>query len=225
RHHGEGCRSSAGRHAAAGANSPRIETLVRARGRPRGSAGVITMTRSLWAAAGAACLGISLISSPVAAQPADSAERQSMIELRNTVVNLLQGLVQRGVLTQADAQKMVADAQTRAQTEVAAQQTQEKAEEGSVRVTYVPETGKDGIGAQVATDIEPSVVDDVVKRAQTEGWGVPGALPTWVRNLDVDTRLRIRGEGDFFDDQNAQNTYLNFNNVNKAGGIGKAGPA
>jgi hypothetical protein len=159
------------------------------------------------------------------AQTADSAERQSMLELRNTVVNLLQGLVQRGVLTQADAQKMVADAQTRAQTEVAAQQVQEKAEEGSVRVTYVPETVKDEIGAQVATDIEPSVVDDVVKRAQTEGWGVPGALPSWVRNLDVDTRLRVRGEGDFFDDQNAQNTYLSFNNVNKAGGIGKAGPA
>jgi hypothetical protein len=183
------------------------------------------MSRSLWAAAGAACLGIYLISSPAAAQSADSAERQSMLELRNTVVNLLQGLVQRGVLSQADAQKMVADAQTRAQTEVAAQQAQEKAEEGSVRVTYVPETVKDEIGAQVASNIEPAVVDDVVTRAKNEGWGVPGALPEWVRNLDVDTRLRIRGEGDYFDDQNAQNAYLNFNNVNKAGGVGKAGPA
>jgi putative porin len=183
------------------------------------------MSRSLWAAAGAACIGISLAASSASAQSAESAQQQSMLELQHTVVNMLEGLVRRGVLTREDAQQMVADAQSKAKTEVAAQQAQEKAEEGSVRVTYVPETVKDEIGAQVAKDIQPAVVDDVVTRAKNEGWGVPGALPSWVRNLDVDTRLRVRGEGDYFDDQNAQNTYLNFSNVNKAGGIGKAGPA
>jgi polyhydroxyalkanoate synthesis regulator phasin len=182
------------------------------------------MTRILWAAAGAVCLGIYLMPPPVHAQSADAAEQQTMLELRNTVVNLLQGLVQRGILTQEDAQKMVADAQSRAQTEVAAQRAQEKAEEGAVRVTYVPETVKDEIQAAVAKDVAPVVVDDVVARAKDEGWGVPGALPQWVRNLDINTLLRVRGEGDYFDDQNAQNTYLNFNAINKAGGIGKAGP-
>ena len=182
------------------------------------------MTRILWAAAGAVCLGIGLAPSAAIAQPAGGSDPQAMLELRNTVVNLLQALVQHGVLTQDDAQKMVADAQSKAQTEVAAQRAQEKAEEGAVRVTYVPDTVKDEIQAAVAKDVAPAVVDDVVARAKQEGWGVPGALPSWVRNFDVDTRLRVRGQGDYFDDQNAQNTYLNFNAVNKAGGIGKAGP-
>jgi polyhydroxyalkanoate synthesis regulator phasin len=187
------------------------------------------MTRILWAAAGAVCLGIGLappvaLGQSIATGATGASEQQAMLELRNTVVNLLQGLVQRGVLSEDDARKMVADAQSRAQTDVAALRAQEKAEEGAVRVTYVPETVKDEIAAEVAKDVAPAVVDDVVARAKDEGWGVPGALPSWVRNLDVDTRLRVRGQGDYFDDQNAQNTYLNFNAINKAGGIGKAGP-
>ena len=182
------------------------------------------MMRILWAAAGAVCLGIGLAPAVAFGQStASAAEQQSMLELRNTVVNLLQGLVQRGVLSDDDARKMVADAQSKAQTEVAAQRAQEKAEEGAVRVTYVPETVKDEIAAEVAKDVAPAVVDDVVTRAKDEGWGVPGALPSWVRNFDVDTRIRIRGQGDYFDAQNAQNAYLNFNKVNQAGGIGKAG--
>jgi hypothetical protein len=164
-----------------------------------------------------------LAPSAALAQSAGAADQQSMSELRNTVVNLLQGLVQRGIITQDDAQRMVADAQAKAQTELAAQRAQEKAEEGAVRVTYVPETVKDEIAAEVAKDVAPAVVDDVVTRAKDEGWGVPGALPSWVRNFDVDTRIRMRGQGDYFDEQNAQNTYLNFNKVNQAGGIGKAG--
>lgn len=182
------------------------------------------MMRILWAAAGAVCLGVGLAPAVALGQSGGAAEQQSMIELRNTVVNLLQGLVQRGVLSEDDARKMVADAQSKAQTEVAAQRAQEKAEEGAVRVTYVPDTVKDEIAAEVAKDVSPVVVDDVVTRAKQEGWGVPGALPSWVRNLDVDTRLRVRGQADYFDDQNAQDTYLNFNAINKAGGIGKAGP-
>ena len=184
------------------------------------------MTKILWAAAGAVCLGIGLAPAVALGQAASAgaSDQQSMLELRNTVVNLLQGLVQRGVLSEDDARKMVADAQSKAQTEVVAQRAQQNAEEGAVRVTYVPETVKDEIAAEVAKDVAPAVVDDVVTRAKEEGWGVPGALPSWVRNLDIDTRLRVRGQGDFFDDQNAQNTYLNFNAVNKAGGIGKAGP-
>src|SRR5262245_1654355 len=106
-------------------------------------------------------------------------DTQSVLELRNTVVNLLQGLVQRGVLTQADAQAMVADAQKKAQTETAAQRAQQDAEKDAVRVTYVPDVVKDEIEASVRADVQGAVVDDVVQRAKTEGWGVPGALPEW----------------------------------------------
>ncbi len=97
-------------------------------------------------------------------------------------------------------------------------------EEGAVRVTYVPEIVKEEIQAAVAADVQDVVVEDVVERARTEGWGVPGALPSWVRNIDIDTRLRVRGEGVYYDEQNAQNVYLDFNSINEDGGIGAAGP-
>jgi hypothetical protein len=151
-------------------------------------------------------------------------DAQSLIELRNTVVNLLQGLVQRGVLTQAEAQAMVADAQRKAGTETAAQRAQQETEKDAVRVTYVPDVVKDEIAASVREDVQGAVVEDVVQRAKTEGWGVPGALPEWVRNVDVSGELRVRGQGDYFDEQNAVNTYLDFNAINDAGGIGRAGP-
>jgi hypothetical protein len=150
-------------------------------------------------------------------------DEQSLLELRNTVVNILEALVQRGVLTQQEAQTMVARAQEQAATEIAELRAQGVVEEGAVRVTYVPETVKEEISAAVAADITDVVVEDVVERAQTEGWGVPAGLPSWARNIDVETRLRVRGEGRFFDEENAVNTYLNFNEINEAGGIGLAG--
>jgi polyhydroxyalkanoate synthesis regulator phasin len=157
------------------------------------------------------------------AQAPAVSDEQSLLELRNTVVNILEALVQRGVLTQAEAQAMVAQAQEQAETEIAELRAQETVEEGAVRVTYVPEIVKDEIAASVSEKLEPAVVDDVVERARTEGWGVPGALPSWVRNIDIDTRLRVRGEGIYYEQQNVDNVYLDFNAINDAGGIGAAG--
>src|SRR5687768_14334925 len=84
------------------------------------------------------------------AQDASVGDEQSLLELRNTVVNILEALVQRGVLTEVDAQAMVREAQEQAETEVAALRAQEAAEEGAVRVTYVPEIVKEEIQAAVA---------------------------------------------------------------------------
>ena len=151
-------------------------------------------------------------------------DEQSLLELRNTVVNILEALVQKGVLTQTDAQAMVRQAQEQAETEIAELRKQETVEEGAVRVTYVPEIVKEEIAASVSESVQPAIVDDVVERARTEGWGVPGALPSWVRNIDVNTRLRVRGEGIYYDEQNVENVYLDFNDINDAGGIGAAGP-
>ena len=180
------------------------------------------MKRSHLAAVALACAALSPVA--LAQAPAAGGDQQSLLELRNTVVNILEALVQKGVLTQADAQTMVKQAQDQAATEIAALRAQEASEEGAVRVTYVPEIVKDEIAASVSETLQPAVVDDVVERARTEGWGVPGALPSWVRNIDVGTQLRVRGEGQYFDEQNAKNVYLDFNSINDEGGIGAAGP-
>jgi putative porin len=161
---------------------------------------------------------------PLAQAQEAPADAQALVELRNTVVNLLEGLVQRGIITREDAQQMVADAQQRAEADAAAARAQEGAEQGAVRVTYVPEIVKEDIEAAVRADVQPAVVEDVVARAKAEGWGVPGALPEWVRNIDFGAALRVRGEGQYFDEQNATNTYLDFQTINQEGGIGLAGP-
>src|ERR1700719_5223919 len=92
--------------------------------------------------------------SPVLACRADD-ERQSLDELRNTVVNLLQALVDQGVISREKAAQMVKAAQDKAAADAAAVA---KADEGAVRVPYVPQIVKDEIATQVAGEVKPGVV-------------------------------------------------------------------
>ena len=150
-------------------------------------------------------------------------DTQSLEELRNTVINLLDGLVKKGVLTKEQAEAMVSDAQKKASEQAKAQAVQEKAEQGAVRVPFIPEIVKDQIKEQVSQELRADVTKDVVAQAQAEKWGVPGALPFWITNLNVHGDMRFRLEEDLYASDNAQGQYLNFTAVNSAGGIEKAG--
>lgn len=175
------------------------------------------LKRSLVAAAIAVCMALGRIS------PARADETQSLEELRNTVINLLDGLVKKGVLTKEQAQAMVNDAQAKAAAQAKTKAEQETAEQGAVRVPYIPEIVKDQIKEEVRQELRADVTNDVVDRAHTEKWGVPGALPAWITNLNIHGDMRVRGEEDLYAVDNAQGQYLNFAAVNAAGGIGKAG--
>src|ERR1700679_1331090 len=74
---------------------------------------------------------------------AASNDEHNLLELRDTVINLIQALVQRGVITKEQAEKMIADAKVKAESEVAANEEKQKAQEqqdkGAVRVPYVPQ--------------------------------------------------------------------------------------
>jgi polyhydroxyalkanoate synthesis regulator phasin len=180
-----------------------------------------------WLRLGAASLGALLAVAPAFA--AQLAEEKSLNELRNTVVNLLQALVQKGVMTQEQAEALVQQAQTKAAqdaTAAAAQEAaREKEEAGAVRVPYVPEIVKEEIRNQVAQEVKPQVVKEVLATAHSEKWGVPGALPTWVSGLTLSGDIRFREQSDWFASDNARNAYLDFNTINSKGGIGKAGTA
>ncbi|GAC1660210.1 MAG: putative porin [Steroidobacteraceae bacterium] len=169
-------------------------------------------------------IGLAVVQPAIAQQ---SPEAQNLNELRNTVINLLQGLVERGVLTKEQAQAMVKAAQDKASTDAAAAAQQEKTETeaGAVRVPYVPQIVKDEIRRQVAADLAPQVTRQVVQEAKSEQWGVPAALPEWIRSVKLSGDVRVRGEGDVFAADNVRDTYLNFNAVNAAGGIARAGQA
>lgn len=154
---------------------------------------------------------------------AASDEERSLNALRNTVVNLLQGLVDRGVITREQAAKMVSDAQSKAEVDAAATAAQDAAEADAVRVPYVPQVVKDEIRRQVAADLGQQVTKEVVEAAQSEGWGVPSALPDWVKRMRWYGDVRLRGQGDFYAADNIPNVYLDYQRINEAGGITKAG--
>jgi polyhydroxyalkanoate synthesis regulator phasin len=154
-----------------------------------------------------------------------SSEAQSLDEVRNTVINLLESLVAKGVLTREQAQAMVKEAQVKAERDTKAQVAQTAPAEGDVRVTYVPQIVKDEIREQVRAEVTPQVVKEVVAQAQTEKWGVPGALPDWVGNLKFNADIRVRGEANLFASDNAEFAYPDFVTINDKGGIGKAGAA
>lgn len=147
-------------------------------------------------------------------------DRQSLEELRNTVINLLQALVDQGVMTREKAAQLVKAAQDKAAADAAAVA---KTDEGAVRVPYVPQIVKDEIAKQVAAEVKPGVVADVVNQAKTEKWGVPGALADWLTRTRISGSVTVREEDIFFAKDNVTNYYLNYYGINNAGGIVKAG--
>jgi len=151
-------------------------------------------------------------------------EKQELLELRYTVVNLLDSLVQRGILTADDASQLVSDAQGDAETQAREEAAAGSAlREGDVRVTYVPEIVRRQIADDLRDELSGDVVTAVKAEAREEGWGVPAALPDWLDSVSLSADLRLRAQGAFFGPENARNTYLDFDAVNDAGGIDLAG--
>jgi polyhydroxyalkanoate synthesis regulator phasin len=161
------------------------------------------------------------------ALPAAAASDAAGDEVRNTIINLLESLVQRGVLTREQAQALVADAQQKAaesaQQRAAQQAATEAAEKDAIRVPYVPQVVQDQIANKVAEQVRPQVTAEVVRKAESDQWGLAAAIPDWLRNLKVYGDVRFRGEIDEYDAGNARDFYVDFAKVNSSGGIGKAG--
>lgn len=151
------------------------------------------------------------------------AQQRSLEAVRNTVINLLEALVQKGVMTREQAEAMVADAQTKATADADARASKEAAEADAVRVTYVPEIVRKQISEQVRDEVKDEVTKEVMAQAKADGWGVPGALPEWIKGVKVYGDVRARTQGDLYADDNARNVYLDFGAVNEAGGRGRAG--
>ena len=155
---------------------------------------------------------------------AQSSEEQDLRELRYTVINLLGSLVEQGVITQEQAEAMVARAQREAAEQAAADAAaQPELKDDDVRVTYVPEFVRDEIREEIREELRDGIVADVKAEARDEGWGVPAALPNWLRRVRISGDIRARAQGVFYASDNAIGTYLDFNAINTAGGIDRAG--
>jgi hypothetical protein len=164
-----------------------------------------------------------MLSAPLHA--ADGGDQQSLETLRNTVVNLLQALVDRGLLTHEQAAQLVRQAQEKAAADASASAARNAGsaavEENAVRVPYVPQIIKDEISKQVAEEVQPAVVASVVKQAKEEKWGIPAALPDWLSRVQVFGDVTVRAQADMYAKDNAVDELLDFNAINQAGGIAR----
>jgi len=144
----------------------------------------------------------------------------------NVTLNLINRLVQRGILTKEDAGDLIRQAKNDAQ--IAAQQAQVTAQasqqaaaaqqmaieaaappssDESVSVSYVPEI--------VKTEMKDEIRRDVLAAAQAEGWATPN-YPSWINNFRPFMDFRFRYEGDYFPSGNDTNilSTINFNAIN-----------
>ncbi len=149
-------------------------------------------------------------------------EKEDLTVLRNTVVNLLQTLVEQGVMSQDQARNLVQQAQEKAEEEVAAARAEEEVSEDVVRVQYVPDIVKEEIRNQVRAELKAEVLADVVSHAKKERWGVKDSLPGWLNRIKISGDMRVRAQGDIYDSGNpapgdANNPYLNVAGFNSSG--------
>jgi hypothetical protein len=135
-------------------------------------------------------------------------EHAELAQLRATTTNLIDTLVESGLLTREKADALLKKAQqprapvaTTVPTEPAVADRAEK--KNVIRVPYVPET--------VKAEMREEIKRDVLAQARTERWGEPGALPSWMRRLTVDGDVRVRLQSEDWDKNNfAQTVYDSY---------------
>lgn len=116
--------------------------------------------------------------------------------LHETTLNLIQLLVEQGVLKQEAADALLKKAEQRAAEKTAqAKAAEVDAGKGVVRVTYVPE--------HVKREIREQVKQEVVAQAKQERWGDVNAVPEWLDRLKWEGDIRLRYQADMFADGNA----------------------
>jgi Putative porin len=141
------------------------------------------------------------------AAPCLADEAEELRRLRDTTINLVNALVEQGVLTREKADAIIAQAQAAATNpsgaapNAPAQGAPPPAQgptpaavpplaPGTVRVPYIPETVKE--------EIKDQVKQDVLAQAKTERWGEPSAFPEWLRRFYFYGDIRLREEFDRF---------------------------
>ncbi len=129
-------------------------------------------------------LGIALVFS--AGNAAADDDRQALEMLRETTLNLIDALVDAGVLKREQADQMLARAQRQAAQKIA----ETPLDEAAIRVTYVPET--------VRTEIREQLKQEVMAQARAEGWAAPNAMPEWTERIKVEGDIRLRYQTDNF---------------------------
>jgi hypothetical protein len=128
-------------------------------------------------------------------------------------LNLIRLLVKQGVITQAQADALIREAQ--AETEQAKQAKLAAAEPpppaaGVLRIPYVPQVVRD----QIRDDLKK----DVLAEAKAEGWATPNAVPSWVNQIEFFGDVRFQDQFNWYDKTNVS-PYIDYATFNNNGPI------
>ncbi|MDI1315356.1 putative porin [Prosthecobacter sp.] len=151
---------------------------------------------------------------------------------QNVTLNLINRLVQKGVLSQAEAADLIqgavedaafAKAQSEAlaetQAAVMAQNTMPPVvpDPDEVRVTYIPESVKAEIRDQLRTE--------VFAQARDQKWAAPDEAVEWTKHIGLSGDIRMRHDRfTFADDNNSTGVFPNFNTINTGHPFDVSGP-
>lgn len=143
----------------------------------------------------ACAAGTTLLASPALAQ-----------ERRVDGEKILELLVAKGVISQDDANGIIAQAEVVDPAPVRAPIPQAGvAADGTQTVTYVSPVVREQIAQQVRAELG--------SQAQAEGWSKPGETPEWTRRISLYGDVRVRGEMRRYDKDNAD-IFENFGAMN-----------
>ena len=143
----------------------------------------------------ACAAGLSLLAAqPAFAQTVDSAK-------------LLELMVAKGLVTREEADGLLAQA-TVAPTP--APVPAGGVANGVQTIPYIPQVVRDQIKEELRAELGT--------QAQAQGWSAPGQTPEWTRGITLSGDIRVRGEGVFMDDNNAD-IFVDYGAIN--GGPGQ----
>lgn len=135
-----------------------------------------------------------------------------------STLSMLEAMVANGVISQAQADRIIRDAAARdaARAEPApagegdgrTRQAEAAPAAGTRRVMYVPET--------VKRQLRDEIKGEVMAQAKAEGWAAPGEMPEWTRRIRFSGDVRGRYEDDLYPKNNtvAAPSQIDFNAVN-----------
>lgn len=163
-------------------------------------------------------LAVWLATELLAGGTAQAGERESLEQLRATTTNLIELLVQEGVLSKQKADALIQQARAGAQTATTQASVQDdvKAEVGkaldekTVRVQYIPQHVKQAM----REEIEHDVMEKLNYKA-----GDRLGVPEWIDRVSFHGDIRLRAQADEFPEDNADfeslnaaNQYMNLKN-------------
>ena len=162
---------------------------------------------------------------------------------KSTFVNLLNLLVDKGVLEKKDARGLVVEAEeeakaeskkradfekietdqmanSKSQTGRRSSDTADSKDKGNINVGYVPEFVQRKIRDQVREELQKDVIKDARQTAIKEKWLLPDILPSWISRIKPYMDGRMRFSQELYDANNAP--YFNWLAINNEGGISQA---